>query len=89
MSVKKSKFKKINGMDLDQVFTEKRKNLKSFGLIEEDEDCMKLTDLGAFVADEVAQQFNSAQYIPFEKAQYSDGALNPYNNNAASDAFGE
>ena len=88
MEVKKASFEKINGKKLDSVFTEKIKNLKKFGLIEENERCIKLTELGAFVADEVVQQFNSIEYIPFERSRYADGLLNPYLNNTSDDAFG-
>ena len=86
--VRKPNFQKMNGLELDQVFTEKKKNLKSFGLIEEDERRLYLTDLGAFVADEVVEQFNSVEYLPHERSRYAEGPLNPYNNNASEDAFG-
>jgi oxygen-independent coproporphyrinogen-3 oxidase len=88
MSVNKRAFEKRNGIPLVKVFKEKMKNLKAFGLIEENETVVKLTRLGAFVADEVATQFNSAEYIPFGPTQYADGLLNPYKNNTTSDAFG-
>ena len=89
MEIKKSSFEKINGRKLSGVFTEKMKNLKAFGLITEDDRCIKLTELGSFVADEVVEQFNSIEYIPFERSRYADGILNPYLNNTSSDAFGE
>ena len=44
--------------------------------------------LGAFVADEVAEQFNSVEYLPFERSRYAGGRLNPYLNNTTRDAFG-
>jgi oxygen-independent coproporphyrinogen III oxidase len=34
--------------------------------------------LGAFFADEVAQQFRSDDYIPYPREAYADGPLNPY-----------
>jgi len=89
MDVKKAAFERINGRKLETVFKEKMKNLKVFGLIEEDDRRIKLTELGAFVADEVAEQFNSTEYIPFERSRYAEGVLNPYLHNTTEDAFGE
>ena len=86
--VRKPNFQKINGRELDHVFAEKIRNLKSFGLVEEDERRLYLTDLGSFVADEVVEQFNSVEYIPHERSRYADGLLNPYMNNTSEDAFG-
>jgi len=86
--VKKPAFEKMNGKRLDSVFTEKVRNLKSFGLVEEDERRLYLTELGSFVADEVAEQFNSLQYIPHERSRYAEGQLNPYLHNTPEDAFG-
>jgi oxygen-independent coproporphyrinogen-3 oxidase len=89
MQVRKPLFEKINNRKLDQVFREKMKNLKAYGLIEEDGKIMKLTALGAFVADEVVEQFNSDEYIPFARERYAEGKLNPYLHNTPADAFGE
>ncbi|MCL2813396.1 MAG: hypothetical protein FWD23_02220, partial [Oscillospiraceae bacterium] len=89
MDVKKAAFEKLNGRKLDNVFVEKMKNLKAFGLVEESERNMKLTELGAFVADEVVEQFNAVEYLPFERSRYAEGVLNPYLNNTSNDAFGK
>ena len=89
MEVKKANFEKLNGRKLERVFVEKIKNLKAFGLVEESERNLKLTELGAFVADEVVEQFNEAKYIPFERSRYAEGVLNPYLHNTSDDAFGE
>lgn len=89
MDVKKAAFEMNNGRKLEHVFTEKMKNLKAFGLIEEDERRLRLTDLGAFVADEVAEQFNSVEYMPHDRSRYAQGLLNPYLHNTTKDAFGE
>jgi oxygen-independent coproporphyrinogen-3 oxidase len=88
MDVRKPAFEKMNGVKLDNVFTEKIKTLKSYGLVVEDERRLYLTDLGSFVADEVAEQFNSTDYLPFERSRYADGPLNPYLHNTTDDAFG-
>lgn len=75
----KSYFKQITGADLNEVFGQKIKQLKSFGLIFENEEKIELTKLGAFFADEVAQQFHHPDYVPFPKDAYVQGALYPYN----------
>jgi oxygen-independent coproporphyrinogen-3 oxidase len=72
--------KVTGGASLDQVFRTKFENLKEFGLITEDETKIQLTKLGAFFADEVVQQFHSADYIPYPRDAYEEGPLYPYNN---------
>ena len=85
-NIKKAKFEKINGIPFDTVFREKIENLIKHGLIEDTGRTIELTDLGKFVADEVAEQFNENKYLPFPKENYSNGILNPYNNNSSKDA---
>ena len=41
-----------------------------------------------FVADEVAEQFNANEFIPFPRDHYEEGPLNPYLNNTTEDALG-
>lgn len=77
----KNYFEKVTGgVSLDRVFRNKIENLKSFGLITEDEQKIELTKLGAFFADEVAQQFHHPDYIPFSRDEYEPGPLYPYDN---------
>mgnify|MGYP000892635568 CR=1 FL=1 len=77
--VRKDLFLKRTGRSLDQVFRAKIENLKTHGLLVEDEKAMVLTELGAFFADEVAEQFSHPDYVPFPRSAYADGPLNPYN----------
>jgi oxygen-independent coproporphyrinogen-3 oxidase len=79
--VRKNLFTKRTGRSLDQVFRAKIDNLKAFGLLEETDKTLHLTSLGAFFADEVAEQFCHPSYLPYPSASYGDGPLNPYNNN--------
>lgn len=79
-AVWKGYFKQVTGESLNQVFQTKIENLKSFGLIVEDEEKIELTKLGAFFADEVAQQFHHPNHIPFPHAAYAHGPLHPYDN---------
>lgn len=86
--VRKKDYKKVTGMELDDVFPEKKKRLIQAGLLEDQGDVLTLTELGKFVADEVAEQFNSVEFLPFQESDYEDGPLNPYKNNTSVDFFG-
>ncbi|MBR8831581.1 MAG: hypothetical protein N5P05_003067 [Chroococcopsis gigantea SAG 12.99] len=78
----KSYFKEVSGgYDLESVFQQKISNLKEWGLLVEDEESIELTKLGAFFADEIAQQFHHIDFIPFPRDAYEDGILSPYNHN--------
>lgn len=77
-SVRKNYFKKLTGASLDLVFRNKIEKLKSFGLIVERDSEIALTKLGAFFADEVAQQFHHPDDIPFPRDAYARGPLYPY-----------
>lgn len=79
-------YKMQTGVELDDVFKEKRASLKEHGLIYEDDKMMKLTELGRFFADEVCQQFHAPEYMPFVEKAYTDGPLNPFKN---SKVFGK
>ena len=86
--VRKKRFAEINDIELGEVFNKKMSQLKENGLIEETDASVKLTKLGALVADEVVQQFCTDEFIPFPKERYADGELNPYSDNTTADAFG-
>jgi len=77
--VRKDLFQKRTGESLDRVFRPKIERLKAFGLVTEDEKALAVTSLGAFFADEVAEQFSHPDHIPFPRSAYADGPLNPYN----------
>lgn len=85
-NIRKMKFEKMNGIPFDEVFKDKIENLIKYGLLEDTGRTIELTDLGKFVADEVAEQFNENKYLPFPREHYADGILNPYNYNATEDA---
>lgn len=86
--VRKADFSRITGKNLDDVFVEKKKRLIAEGLLEDTGKTLTLTPLGKFVADEVVEQFNSAEYLPFPREHYAEGILNPYLYNTTRDAFG-
>jgi oxygen-independent coproporphyrinogen-3 oxidase len=77
--VKRGYFQRVTGESLDNVFLAKRRKLKEFGLIEDDAIGMRLTPLGAFFADEVAEQFHHPDYVPYPPENYERGPLFPYN----------
>ena len=79
-NVRKEHFRQVTGTPLDEVFRAKIEPLKEFGLVREDRQALELTPLGAFFADEVAQQFHAPEFIPFPRSAYAEGPLNPYRN---------
>ncbi len=79
--IRKRLYQRVTGASLDKVFRTKIQNLKSFGLVEEDANSLGVTTLGAFFADEVAQQFQSARYMAYPQEAYENGPLNPFLNN--------
>jgi oxygen-independent coproporphyrinogen III oxidase len=86
--LKKAYFEKVTGVSFDNIFRKKVERLKQFGLIEENDEIVRLTELGAFVADEVAEQFNSNEFMPFPIDAYARGPLHPYADNTSEDALG-
>jgi oxygen-independent coproporphyrinogen-3 oxidase len=65
---------------MDEVFRGKVEALKAAGLVYETDRALGVTTLGAFFADEVAQQFHNADFIPYPREDYAEGPLNPYLN---------
>ncbi len=87
-NVRRAYFEKITGTPLSAVFVKKIERLKQYGLLQEDQSGIQLTELGAMVADEVVEQFNSNEFMPFPREAYAEGPLNPYFDNTGEDAFG-
>nr|VFJ58475.1 MAG: oxygen-independent coproporphyrinogen-3 oxidase [Candidatus Kentron sp. FM]VFJ66662.1 MAG: oxygen-independent coproporphyrinogen-3 oxidase [Candidatus Kentron sp. FM]VFK11703.1 MAG: oxygen-independent coproporphyrinogen-3 oxidase [Candidatus Kentron sp. FM] len=75
--IHKGAFKDITGVPFDQAFPGEFQKLKDFGLVTEDENIVKVTKLGAFFADEVAEHFYSPKYMPFPIEDYEPGPLSP------------
>ncbi len=80
-NVSKAIFQKRAGMSLDGSFREKIGLLQEYGLLTESAAALTLTPLGRFFADDVCHQFHHPNYIPFPKAAYAAGDLNPYEHN--------
>ncbi|HWQ96237.1 MAG TPA: radical SAM protein [Candidatus Methylomirabilis sp.] len=85
--IKKAYFEKVTGVSFDNIFRKKVKRLKQFGLIEENDGIVRLTELGVFVADEVVEQFNSNEFMPFPSDAYAQGPLHPYADNTSENAL--
>ena len=79
-NVRPSNFRRLTGVSLEEVFRPKIAALKAHGLVRDTEEVLELTPLGAFFADEVAQQFHDADFIPYPRSEYAEGPLNPYLN---------
>jgi len=79
--VPKALYQQRAGMSLDGLFREKIGLLKAGGLLAESAAALALTPLGRFFADEVCHQFHHPAHIPFPKAAYAAGDLNPHEHN--------
>lgn len=77
-TVWKADYLRATGEPLDGKFPEKFEALKKYGLVEDNDKEWKLTPLGCFFADEVVQQFHTAEYLPFPPTNYEPGPLSPY-----------
>ena len=80
-SVIKADFLKRTGVDFDSILKKKTETLKRYGLLEDTGKTVRLTTLGAFLADEVCESYNSNLFKPFPKDSYADGPLHPYRDN--------
>ncbi|ESQ13180.1 MAG TPA: coproporphyrinogen III oxidase family protein [Chromatiaceae bacterium] len=86
-SARKSDFSRLTGKSLSDVFRPKIARLKQAGLVVEDDERLVLTKLGAFFADEVVQQFQHPDYIPYPPNQYDPGPLHPLQNHSPWEAL--
>ncbi|MGN1218393.1 MAG: radical SAM protein, partial [Phocaeicola sp.] len=77
--IDKRLFKKINGVGLETVFQKQFALLKEYGLVEEDEKAVRLTQKGAFYSDELVHLFYEDQHQSFPPQDFNCGCLNPYN----------
>lgn len=87
--IKKRRFQEITGKNFKDVFQKKTERLKQEGLLEERDDRVYLTELGGFIADEVAEQYNSLEFLPFSRKNYANASCNPYLDNTSFDALGK
>jgi coproporphyrinogen III oxidase-like Fe-S oxidoreductase len=90
--VRKDRFEKINGMPIENCFKKKWKKLMDNGLVVDKPilgyPSYTLTELGKFVADECAEEFNSNEFLPWKPEEYIHGPLFPYDDNTTEDALG-
>ena len=84
----KKRFEDMHGIPLDQVFRKKFERLKNENLIQETDTMVSLTTMGAFISDEVVEQFYHNDYQQFAPGDFEDGDLHPYKDNTTLDAFG-
>lgn len=78
-SARKSDFLQATGKPMNGYFRNKINKLQEAGLVVEDDERLVLTKLGAFFADEVAQQFQNPTYMPYPPDHYDWGPLHPAN----------
>lgn len=78
--VRPSNYRRISGENIHEVFRGKIEAMKEHGLVVETDKKLALTPLGAFFADECAQQFHNPDFVPYPRDEYMEGPLNPYLN---------
>lgn len=88
-SVIKKDYQRITGLPFESVLPQKTQLLIQNGLLEDKGGVVMLTPLGKFLADEVAEEYNSKEFLPFPASNYADGELNPYLNNETEDVLSE
>lgn len=86
-SARKSDFRRVTGESMEQHFRAKIAKLIDAGLVVEDDERLVLTKLGAFFADEVVQQFQDTDYMPYPPDHYDRGPLHPWNDNYKAKNF--
>ncbi|MBI4803329.1 MAG: coproporphyrinogen III oxidase family protein [Elusimicrobia bacterium] len=77
----KRQFLAITGAQVNEVFGKKIELLKGYGLLEENAEVLKPTKKGRFFISDIAQLFYHPDFMPFPRAGYRDGPLNPYHDN--------
>lgn len=87
--VRSKLFQRRTGIELRSIFKTKFARLKEYGLVDEiargEETLMQVTRLGAFFADEVAEEFHDPALMPFPRDAYEHGPLYPYDNCGLND----
>ena len=78
-SIRKRIFEQRTGMPFNMCFPDKFRCLKEFGLVHVSDNAIKLTETGAFFADEIVTQFYSTDHLPLPASEYTNGPLNPWN----------
>ena len=76
--IDKKLFREMNGIELDTVFQKQFALLKEYGLAEEDDKKMSLTEKGAFYSDELVHLFYEPQHQSVPADDFMPGRLNPY-----------
>ncbi len=79
-NVRPSNYRRLTGLDLNEVFQAKIGAMIEAGVMTQTGRELELTKLGAFFADECAQNFHSTDFIPYPRESYAEGPCNPYQN---------
>lgn len=75
------------GVHAGEVFGKQIALLKKYGLLEETAETLKPTEKGRLFIDDATQIFFQTDYLPFPKAGYKNGPLNPYLDKEAPASF--
>lgn len=78
-SIRKRIFEQRTSMPFNTCYPEIFKRLEDYELVLVSDNTIKLTETGAFFADEIVTQFYSQDYLPLPASEYANGPLNPWN----------
>ncbi len=76
--IHKKYFQLRTGKRMTELYPRRIALLKEHGLLYEDDKIIRLTAKGRFFADEICAFFYTEQYVPFERGNYAEGPLNPF-----------
>jgi oxygen-independent coproporphyrinogen-3 oxidase len=77
-AIRKPIFEQRTGVPFSACYPEIFKRLEDFDLVRVSDNTIKLTETGAFFADEIVTQFYCPDYLPQSASMYADGPLNPW-----------
>jgi oxygen-independent coproporphyrinogen-3 oxidase len=77
-SIRRRIFEQRTGVPFTRCFPEKFKVLEDYGLVHVSDNSIRLSDTGAFFADEIVTQFYAKDYLPLPASDYALAPLNPW-----------
>jgi oxygen-independent coproporphyrinogen-3 oxidase len=76
--IHKKYFRLRTGCEITDLYPRRIALLREHGLLYEDDKIIRLTPRGRFFADEICAFFYTEDYVPFERHNYAEGPLNPF-----------
>jgi oxygen-independent coproporphyrinogen-3 oxidase len=87
-AIRKPIFEQRTGVPFNTCYPEIFNQLEDFDLVRRSGNTIKLTETGAFFADEIVTHFYLSDYLPLPAAMYADGPLNPWRHSSPTNPTG-